>query len=415
MTALLGTIGILSLVGTITFLLLLLMQAVLKKYLHASWFYGSILFLSLFWILPLWKFVPQVSTAAYTFFAIDAMQSIIVPDTGTTAPAKTYTYLVWLGGLYCLVVCILVMRFICQYKKQQDMLLQNSWFITDCADIECLKSLLSQYRINNTVQLKSSPLTNTPLLLGFFRYTIILPNCTLQPEQLRLVLQHELIHLKRRDNWWKIYMKLLSCIYWFNPIIYLQSSLFDNFCELSCDEKVVRHLDLSQRKQYGLLILEFVQQGSVIPKNCSALQQNMDLLKKRLLHIVQYKKSRKEIGCLFIILLGMTFQVGCSLSTGLHTPEPIQQENLVNRNSVSINENKVFEQKPIESFFWQEKEGEDSIILFINSEKYEISGSQVGTFSAGPKEIQQYWEALARLPEKDLPSNLNSFLDETYR
>lgn len=210
-------------------------------------------------------------------------------------------------------------------------------------------------------------------------------------------------------------MKLLSCIHWFNPVVYLQSSLFDNFCELSCDEKVVRHLDLSQRKQYGLLILEFVQQGSVTPKNCSALQQNIDLLKKRLLHIVQYKKSRKEIGFLFIILLGMTFQVGCSLSTGLHTPEPIQQENLVNRNSVSINENKVFEQKPIESFFWQEKEGEDRIILVINSEKYEISGSQVGTFSAGPKEIQQYWEALARLPEKDLPSNLNSFLDETYR
>ena len=179
MTTLLGTIGILSLVGTITFLLLLLMQIVLKNYLHASWFYGSILFLSLFWILPLWKFVPQVS--AYTFFAIDAMQSIIVSDTDTTAPAKTYTYLVWLGGLYCLVACILVMRFICQYKKQQDMLLQNSWFITDCADIECLKSLLSQYRISNTVQLKSSPLTNTPLLLGFFRYTIILPNCTLQP------------------------------------------------------------------------------------------------------------------------------------------------------------------------------------------------------------------------------------------
>ena len=413
MTTLLGTIGILSLVGTITFLLLLLMQIVLKNYLHASWFYGSILFLSLFWILPLWKFVPQVS--AYTFFAIDAMQSIIVPDTDTTAPAKTYTYLVWLGGLYCLVACILVMRFICQYKKQQDMLLQNSWFITDCADIECLKSLLSQYRISNTVRLKSSPLTNTPLLLGFFRYTIILPNCTLQPEQLRLVLQHELIHLKRRDNWWKIYMKLLSCIHWFNPVVYLQSSLFDNFCELSCYEKVARHLDLSQRKQYGLLILEFVQQGSVTPKNCSALQQNIDLLKKRLLHIVQYKKSRKEIGFLFIILLGMTFQVGCSLSTGLHTPEPIQQENLVNRNSVSINENKVFEQKPIESFFWQEKEGEDRIILVINSEKYEISGSQVGTFSAGPKEIQQYWEALARLPEKDLPSNLNSFLDETYR
>lgn len=153
-----------------------------------------------------------------------------------------------------------------------------------------------------------------------------------------------------------------------------KAALFDNFCELSCDEKVVRHLDLSQRKQYGLLILEFVQQGSVTPKNCSALQQNIDLLKKRLLHIVQYKKSRKEIGFLFIILLGMTFQVGCSLSTGLHTPEPIQQENLVNRNSVSINENKVFEQKPIESFFWQEKEGEDRIILVTiqKNMKYQV-------------------------------------------
>ena len=93
MTTLLGTIGILSLVGTITFLLLLLMQIVLKNYLHASWFYGSILFLSLFWILPLWKFVPQVS--AYTFFAIDTMQSIIVPDTGTTAPAKNTR--IWFG------------------------------------------------------------------------------------------------------------------------------------------------------------------------------------------------------------------------------------------------------------------------------------------------------------------------------
>lgn len=184
----------------------------------------------------------------------------------------------WMGWIYCLVSGVLFLQFLFKYKRQKQVLFKNSWEITDVCDIQCLEDLMKQYRINKSVPMRCSLFTSTPVLVGIFRYQIVLPNYTLQDDQLELVLKHELIHLKRYDNWIKIYLELLKCMHWFNPVVYFMQKKIENNCELSCDEMLVSQLALQQRKQYSLLILNLVQHGQKEAKMCSGLNQNAKLL-----------------------------------------------------------------------------------------------------------------------------------------
>jgi LCP family protein required for cell wall assembly len=149
----------------------------------------------------------------------------------------------------------------------------------------------------------------TPFIMGIFKPTIYIPNTKIADYNFSLVLKHELTHIKRFDLLYKAFVDFVSCVHFFNPIIYLIKRQMHNYCELSCDEAVAQGLDIQERKSYGKTILSFMQEDSFKLQSTTCLSESESIIKKRLELIMKTKKINK-----MTVLIGSV--VVCALAIG---------------------------------------------------------------------------------------------------
>ena len=75
--------------------------------------------------------------------------------------------------------------------------------------------------------MREVPSLNAPALFGLFRKTICLPRGlteTLNEQELRWVIRHELAHIRRRDIPVVIIASIANALHWFNPIVWIITS-----------------------------------------------------------------------------------------------------------------------------------------------------------------------------------------------
>ncbi len=111
---------------------------------------------------------------------------------------------------------------------------------------------------NRKIQTRVSDSIRSPLMIGFVKPTLLLPNAEITPEQLQNVLAHETTHLKRNDILYKWFVSIVKCVHWFNPIIYYVSHQIDIDCEISCDLAVIKEMNEEQKKGYAETILSLL-------------------------------------------------------------------------------------------------------------------------------------------------------------
>lgn len=84
---------------------------------------------------------------------------------------------------------------------------------------------------------------DSPAVLGFSSPVIALPRSqvsSLSREQCRLVVLHELAHVRRRDDWWALAERIIVALAWVNPVVHLMARELSLSREMACDEWVVR-------------------------------------------------------------------------------------------------------------------------------------------------------------------------------
>jgi bla regulator protein blaR1 len=96
-----------------------------------------------------------------------------------------------------------------------------------------------------------------PAIMGVLQPTLLLPTdgAALDDEQLRMVMLHELAHVRRWDiaaNWALV---MIRAIHWWNPVYWLAAARFRSLREQACDAFVVRTLDGESPNGYGELLL----------------------------------------------------------------------------------------------------------------------------------------------------------------
>jgi len=98
----------------------------------------------------------------------------------------------------------------------------------------------------------------TPLTIGLWRggMYMVLPKRAYSEEELRLILQHEIIHIGREDSWTKFFLIFCTAMCWFNPLMWTAMKRCAEDVELSCDETVLLGAEDVQRKQYAQLLLK---------------------------------------------------------------------------------------------------------------------------------------------------------------
>ena len=82
-----------------------------------------------------------------------------------------------------------------------------------------------------------------PALMGILRPAILLPITTascLPPEQLRLILAHEMAHVKGRDLLWMRLFSVCEALFFFHPLLWLAKREWLMAQEMACDELVLR-------------------------------------------------------------------------------------------------------------------------------------------------------------------------------
>ncbi|MBQ9493726.1 MAG: hypothetical protein IJR54_08345 [Oscillibacter sp.] len=139
-------------------------------------------------------------------------------------------------------------------------ILSAVWFSGLCALLAW--SLYGYLKVRRTVS-ASLPLRDgartcddiaAPFVLGVLRPRVYVPS-GIPDAELSFILAHEHAHIRRGDPVWKLCAWLVTCLYWFHPLVWLSYALFCRDMELACDEAAVRNMDASRRAAYSETLL----------------------------------------------------------------------------------------------------------------------------------------------------------------
>lgn len=338
------------------------MNEILKAVLSLS-LSGSLLILLLFWLRPLFKerlskrwqyyiwlvviarlllpFAPETNLMATLFQGIDRsieQTEIVSPYTqqggianipqtdevtdgqdnlhseqtespqSVNSPGRNIVIAVWKNLWLCWLVVALIL-FIRKITVYQDFVKYIRAGCVEVADIDLLErfgKLVEQNKVKITVELHTNNLISSPLLIGFFRPCIVLPTADLSATDFEYTILHELTHCKRWDMFYKWLVQFSVCVHWFNPLVYMMSREVGRACELSCDESVIRALDVQGRQAYGDTLLNAMDTGGKYKDSLASvtLSESKERLKERLDAIMKYKKQSK-----FALTLALTLTI----------------------------------------------------------------------------------------------------------
>ncbi len=159
----------------------------------------------------------------------------------------------------------------------------------------------------NGIKVIKSPLITSPMIFGFFRPTLAIPEIEMKEGDYNLAIKHEMVHYKHHDSWIKLFAVIVNSIHWFNPITYFMVNLIGEACEYACDEQVTKEMDLADKKQYSTMILSMVCQSS--PALSSNMVKNKKQLKRRF-EMIMKKKSFSVFRTALCTVLILTLTCG---------------------------------------------------------------------------------------------------------
>jgi bla regulator protein BlaR1 len=104
-----------------------------------------------------------------------------------------------------------------------------------------LQVLAERHNVRRPIGIAVSDLTSTPIVSGVWRPLIILPRGASEwsSERLRVVLTHELAHIKRGDCFTQALARLIAAAYWFNPLVWIAARGLRIEQERACDDFVL--------------------------------------------------------------------------------------------------------------------------------------------------------------------------------
>lgn len=170
--------------------------------------------------------------------------------------------------------------------------------------------------ITRDIPLRIAPAAVCPMLAGFVRPALYLPDEALPDTDAAFIFRHELTHLRRGDLWLKLLLTAAVCVHWFNPLVHLIARFAQEDIELACDDAVVRGMDGAARRAYGEVILR---SAAAQARRQRALVSCFTGNKKTLLRRFEglFDKRAKKRGAALIALVAMLIvSLGCTVSVG---------------------------------------------------------------------------------------------------
>lgn len=186
---------------------------------------------------------------------------------------------------YCIVALLLAVCFTVSYLRCR---------MEFCTSLPVSNSFarewLHAHPLRRHMEIRQSDRICAPLTYGIFHPVILMPQSTdwRNETQLRYVLTHEYIHIRRWDALAKLVSTAALCIHWFNPFVWVMYLLFNRDVELSCDECLVRRFGVESRSSYARTLISMEEAKSSLLPLYNSFSKNA--IEERITAIMKTKK-----------------------------------------------------------------------------------------------------------------------------
>ena len=163
--------------------------------------------------------------------------------------------------------------------------------------LDIFDELKTQLSISKTVKMLKSGLAQTPMVVGWISPVVLVPAAafaSLSPEQMRMILAHELMHIRRYDHWVNQFQALVEIILFFHPVVWWLSRQMKIEREYCCDDASLKAVPKPKLMAQTLAQLEQIKISS--PANILAADGGslMDRITRILDNRVRTKETNKH-------------------------------------------------------------------------------------------------------------------------
>ena len=373
-----------SFLGTVIILLIVVLRAVLINRLPKK------TFLILWWIALIRLLVPFSIKSVTSIYSL--LQSIY-SDINPVRTAQTTTFLpihgnmpeianglseamvqrtesisilsvIWLAGLLLCFGFFAVSYIKCYREFRFSLPVEN----------DILEAWKEKHPLKRSLSIRQTETIAAPLSYGVIRPVILMPKNTEWKNiyQLRYVLEHEYVHIRRLDMLTKLIMIAAVGIHWFNPLVWVMYILFNRDLELSCDETVVRRFGMDIKSVYATALISMEEKKSGLTPLCNSFSKNA--IEERIRAIMKIKKTSKfAVMISAVLVICVTGGFATSASSLEKKTETAQEngETTVALNEVNIREDESLSSSDVE--WWTAEE----YAKWLDEEK-EVLQSMIG-------------------------------------
>ncbi len=121
--------------------------------------------------------------------------------------------------------------------------LRRSCVAIDPAEMQPrLRAMLNRNRVVRSFALCTSNRVQVPTALGLMAPAVVVPQwlmAELSPEELNLIVLHEVAHLRRWDDWTNLAQKIIRAVFFFHPAVWWIEKQLSMEREMACDDAVL--------------------------------------------------------------------------------------------------------------------------------------------------------------------------------
>lgn len=256
-------------------------------------------------------FVPEVATAAATPAEPPAEGG---GDRAVSWPIGRWLFFAWLAGALGFAGMGLA-----GYWRTIRRIRHRSGECPD-AIMQLTGELAREAGLRNPPEILLSREVRSPAVTGFLRARLLLPEDF--PEgfseiETRLILRHELAHIRRGDIFANWVLCLLQALHWFNPVVWFAFGKMRADREAACDARVLEGEGADRRGDYGNALLKLQDAAGTLRWNLAfaGLCARSTGMRRRLEDIVSHRRSHPA----WIWVVG----VACAVLTAWGAPRAL--------------------------------------------------------------------------------------------
>lgn len=188
-----------------------------------------------------------------------------------------------------------------------------------------LTEIFAQDRSLQGVRVYKSPSSLTPFCWQFQQPVLVLPEkfLSLEHEDLKLILKHELAHLRANHPLHLFIQQVVHCIYWFHPAVYWAGRQTDIAREMMCDAAAAGNRN--EITNYLKVLLKVMEQGSARQPMCLGLgflfQRDLSTIARRARRLAERARPQASLapvrtwlpGCL-LLFTGLVTMAWCPVN-----------------------------------------------------------------------------------------------------